>query len=281
MTEADKKTEAAKKAEAEKKASAAKKPEDAKSAAPAAASAAAKPAEAAKAAPATPTTPGKKVESGKKGDAEASKKAGKSGLFYPNRMAAILLRALEDVMGRNGLNAILNLAKLAEYIDKMPPDNLAREFDFSDFGALTAALEDMYGPRGGRGLGLRAGRATFAQGLKDFGALAGAGDLAFKVLPLPAKLKIGIPAMAKIFSTVSDQKTRVEEKDDHYLYTIEVCPVCWDRKTDKPCCHVAVGLLQEGLRWVSGGNEFRVGEIECHASGDKDCVFKIEKEPIG
>ena len=119
-------------------------------------------------------------------------------------------------MGKNGLNAILNLAKLGHLIESPPPSNLERKFDFSDYSAVNAALEDMYGPRGGRGLALRAGRASFAQGLKDFGALAGVGDVAFKVLPLPAKLKIGVPSMAKIFSQVSDQKTRVEDKGDHY-----------------------------------------------------------------
>jgi hypothetical protein len=31
-----------------------------------------------------------------------------SGLFYPNNLARITLLALEDVMGANGLNAILN-----------------------------------------------------------------------------------------------------------------------------------------------------------------------------
>ena len=36
----------------------------------------------------------------------------KSGLAYPNKFGLILVRALEDVMGRNGLNAILNLAEL-------------------------------------------------------------------------------------------------------------------------------------------------------------------------
>ena len=46
---------------------------------------------------------------------------------------------------------------------------------------------------------LRAGRATFNDVLKDFGALAGVGDIAFKVLPMHTKLKIGLSAMAKIF----------------------------------------------------------------------------------
>jgi len=106
----------------------------------------------------------------------------KSGLYYPNKIARIYIAAMEEVMGKNGLNAILNLAGLHQYIDNYPPDNLERQFDFADFTSLNIALEDMYGPRGGRGLALRAGRACFSQGLKNFGALAGVGDLAFKVL---------------------------------------------------------------------------------------------------
>ncbi len=204
----------------------------------------------------------------------------KSNLFYPNKIARIYIMAMEDVMGKNGLNAILNLAGLKTYIDNYPPDNLDRQFDFADFTALNAALEDLYGPRGGRGLALRAGRACFSQGLKNFGALAGVGDLAFKVLPLVAKLKIGIPAMATVFTNFSDQVSLVAEHDDHYTYTITKCPVCFGRTADKPVCHAAVGLLQEGLRWVSGGHEFRVVETECHAKGDPNCVFVIYKEPI-
>ena len=204
-----------------------------------------------------------------------------SGLFYPNKFGLITIKALEDVMGRNGLNAILNLAGLTKYTDGHPPDNLEKGFDFSELSSLGVALEEMYGPRGGRGLALRAGRATFSDALKDFGALAGVGDLAFKVLPLQAKLRIGLPAMAKIFSQVSDQETTVEEKDAEFIYSIHKCPVCWGRtNADKPVCFVATGLLQEGLKWISGGNEFRVNESRCHAMGDEVCEFVIQKEPL-
>jgi predicted hydrocarbon binding protein len=205
----------------------------------------------------------------------------KSNLFYPNKIARIYLQAMEEVMGKNGLNAILNMANLQHLIDNYPSDNLNREFDFADYSALNGALEEMYGPRGGRGLALRAGRASFAQGLRQFGALAGAGDLAFKVLPLATKLKIGIPSMAKIFSQVSDQKSTVEETDTEFIYTMNPCPVCFGRKSDKPMCHAGMGLLQEGLRWVSGGHEFRVQESKCLACGDEGCVLVVQKEPIG
>lgn len=206
-----------------------------------------------------------------------------SGYYYPNKIARIILHALEDVMGTNGLNAILNLAHLSQLIDNPPPDNLAKEFDFAYLSSINLALEEMYGPRGGRGLALRAGRAAFAEGLRNFGALAGVGDLAFKVLPLGAKLRIGLPAMAKIFSQLSDQVTTVEEKEHEFIYTIHRCPVCWGRAgtTDKPVCYMATGLLQEGLKWVSGGSEFRVNESKCIAKGDEVCEFIIQKTPMG
>ena len=200
---------------------------------------------------------------------------------YANKIALIAIKSLEEVMGKNGLNAILNLAHLPQMIDHYPPDNLERQFNFADFSAINLALEEMYGPRGGRGLALRAGRAVFADLLRNFGALAGAGDLAFKVLPLSAKMRIGIPAMARIFSQISDQYSTVEERETDFLYTIHRCPVCWGRNdSDKPVCFIAVGLLQGGLKWLSGGNEFRVTEIRCVAMSNPTCDFVIPKVPI-
>ncbi len=205
----------------------------------------------------------------------------KSGLAYPNKFGVILLHALEDVMGRNGLNAILNLASLNHYIEHPMPDNLEKGFDFAEVASVNAALEDMYGPRGGRGLSLRVGRALFADGLRNFGALAGVGDLAFKVLPLQAKLRIGIPAVAKIFSQISDQHSTVEEQENEFIYTIHKCSECTGRRSDdKPICFIATGILQEALKWVSGGNEFRVNESRCIAIGDTVCEYVIQKEPL-
>lgn len=205
----------------------------------------------------------------------------KSGYYYANKFALIILDALSDIMGENGLKAVLNLAHLPELIDNYPPDNLQKEFDFADVSAINQALEEMYGPRGGRGLALRVGRSTFADALKNFGALAGAGDMAFKILPLHTKMRIGVPAMARIFSQMSDQYSTSKEVDDTFVYTIHRCPVCWGRRElDKPVCFIAVGLLQEGLKWLSGGKEFRINESKCIAMGDAVCEFVIQKKPL-
>jgi hypothetical protein len=203
-----------------------------------------------------------------------------SGFNYPNKMGRIYLTALEEVMGKNGLNAILRLAKLERFIDNFPPDNLNKEFDFVYIAALHSALEEMYGPRGGRGLMQRAGRALFANGLRNFGALAGAGDLAFKVLPLGTKIKIAVPAIAKVFNATTDQVSNTQEFDDHYIYTLERCSMCWGRAADKPVCHTAVGIIQEAMKWMSGGREFKIEMLDCIACRAGMGRLKIYKEPL-
>lgn len=205
-----------------------------------------------------------------------------SGYFYPNRFGLILFDALEEIMGRNGLNAILNMAGLAQFIDNPPVDVMDKGFDFAYISALNKALEEMYGPRGGRGLQLRLGRVLFAQGLANFGALVGASDLAFKVLPLQAKLKAGLPAVAKVFDSLSDQTSYVKDPGgDHFHYIIDRCSMCWGRQVERPGGFIAAGIIEEALRWLSGGRTFRVDQLTCIGMGAENCTFAVYKEPIG
>jgi bacteriochlorophyll 4-vinyl reductase len=203
-----------------------------------------------------------------------------SGLYYPNRIARIYLDVLEDIMGKNGLNSVLHKAGLEQLIDNYPPSDLKKQFDFAEFSSLSQALDDTYGARGGRVFALRGGKASVKAGLESFGAAVGISGLAMKVLPLGAKVKVGLAGMAKIFSTFSDQTSRVEEQADRFVYVIERCPVCWGRKSDVPICYGAVGLLQGGLQWVSGNRDFRVIQTSCKAMGHDDCRFDVYKEPL-
>lgn len=205
----------------------------------------------------------------------------KSGYSLPNRLARITFLAVEALIGDASMQAVLNLAHLSHLINNYPPANLERSFDFAHYTALNVGLEEMYGERGGRGIALRAGRKTFEDALSNFGALAGTGDAAFKVLPLGSKLKIALPALAKIFTSISDQETSLEEHSHHYEYSVTRNPVCWGRRgEERPVCYLQVGLLQEALHRISNGREFRVDEASCLACGDNACRFILQKEPI-
>ncbi len=200
--------------------------------------------------------------------------------FYPNKMGRIVLTALEEIMGSHGVNAVLNLADLQHLIGNYPPNNLEPGVPFEQIGTIFQTLDDMYGIRGGRGLALRAGRETWKYALKEFAPVLGIADLATRTLPLSIKLKIGLDVFAQTFNKFSDQEVRLGEDELGYLWIIERCPICWNRQSPTPCCHLAIGILEQSLDWVSRGRRFHVEEIACTAAGDPTCTIRIHKKPL-
>jgi predicted hydrocarbon binding protein len=176
--------------------------------------------------------------------------------------------------------ALLNMAKIPEYIGNYPPDNMEKGFSFQQVSQLQQAIWDMYGPRGARVFATRAGEQTFNDGLAHFGALANAAQAAMRIGSLEMKIKIGLGFFARWFNEVSDQVVTVTESETHWNWVIRRCPICWERQSNQPLCHLAIGVLQGGLAWVSGGGMFRLAEIECTAMGAQDCIIQIDKRPI-
>lgn len=184
-------------------------------------------------------------------------------------------------MGPNGLSSLLKIAQMEAYLHNPPPHDLERQFDFAEIAALNEALEEMYGVRGGRGMALRIGQSAFSRGLKDFGTMRAVNDSAFRALPLDKRIYYGLRGLASILSNFSDQTSSVENGDNSLLFISDVSPFSWRRKTEKPTCHMMVGMILECLRWSSNGYEFYVRETECRACGSQRCVFRVNKSAIG
>lgn len=200
--------------------------------------------------------------------------------FYPQKMGRIILLGMEEVISKGGVDAILHLAELDDLIQNYPPSKAEKSFSFEKVSLLLGTLEQAYGPRGGRGLALRTGRASFKYGLKEYGTMLGLTEVAFRLLPLSTKLRVGARSFAELFNKHTDQRVRVEETDSTIFWHIERCPLCWERKADEPICHLAVGLLQEALYWLSGGKVFNVEETACIARGDSNCTILVYKTPL-
>lgn len=201
----------------------------------------------------------------------------KSGLFYPNLFVRITLNALTEVVGENGMNTLYRMAGLPDLIQQLPPANQEKEFDFSDFARLFQTLYDLFGAHGGKGLARRAGRATFADGLKTYGALYGVEDLAMRNLPVEEKTTITLNTIAELFNQLTDQLTSVhaDVHGSEWIFEVKHCPVCWGRTSTEPVCAVTEGLLDEALFSLSGGSRFEISEIECSATGADVCRFLI------
>jgi predicted hydrocarbon binding protein len=196
---------------------------------------------------------------------------------YSDKLGKILLLGLKEILGSNGLNALLNMAELPDFIGASTDD---REIGFEDLSKILVTLEKIYGPHGGHGVALRTGRACYKYSLQEFGPELGTQDMGFRLLPPDQKLVAQAERLADLFNANSDQRVRVQENEAQILWQIDRCPACWGRRVEVPVCHLAVGLLQEACYWVSGGKLYNVEEKSCIARGDPSCTVVIDKQPF-
>jgi len=187
---------------------------------------------------------------------------------------------MEEILGFNEVKVVLNLAHLPEYIDHYPAKDQELKFPFEHVSQIQVALESAYGSRAGRGVAQRIGRTCVKYGLREFGRELGITDLSFRLLPLPTRIKVGSETLAGLFNQGTDPRVRMEVDEKYIFWQIKPCPLCWERHTDRPCCALAVGLLQEALYWVSGGKNFLVEEKKCIACGDSTCTIVVDRTPM-
>ncbi len=201
-------------------------------------------------------------------------------LYYPNRWARIVLTSAEEIVGKPGVAALLNMTSMSDLIDNYPPDNMKKEFTFTRFGKLQQAFWDMYGNRGARVFATRAGEQSFNDGLSRFDTVAKAAQVAMKIGSLEKRISIGLGFFQKFFNTVSDQVVLLEENEKEWRWVIERCPMCAGRKSDQPVCHLAVGVLRAACAWGSDGKQYRITPTQCIASGADKGIIVIEKYPM-
>ncbi len=186
---------------------------------------------------------------------------------------------MEEIIGRSGLNAVLNLRRSQAGAKPVPVGPLGR-MDYAEIAAIGSGLEQMYGPRGGHGVALRAGRAGFKYILRQNGLAMGITDLQFRLLPVPARVKTGLEAMAGLMARLGDEEVTISENEFSWFWSSRHCPYCWQRSNQQPVCHFTVGILQEFFSWVSSGRVYAVSELQCQACGAAACLFQIDKKAI-
>jgi len=201
--------------------------------------------------------------------------------FYPNIWGRSILISAEEILGEKGIRSLLNLSGLQEYIGNYPPDNIQKAFPFTHVAKLQQGLYDMYGSKGARVFATRGGEQTFQHSMDKYDKVTKAAQAAMGLGSIDTRMKIGVNFFAKFFNTVSDQYIRIEDTDAQWLWIIERCPMCWERKADEPVCHLGVGVLNAASRWATKGSKFRISEVECIAMGAPACVLAIDKQPIG
>lgn len=202
------------------------------------------------------------------------------GYRFQNQLGRLILCSMEEVIGKIELSSALNLAGLF-FLMKDGSCAEERQVDpFEMLGMVQGALEQTYGLRGGQGLALRTGRVFFSQLIREYGSSIGLSDVNFSLYSPEQKIKAVIDHLAVFFNQQTDRSITITSTEDHIFWRFEGCPFCLERHESEPVCHLPVGILQEGLYWVSGGKIYDVVEVACIACGDPACIIRINRTPF-
>ncbi len=191
-----------------------------------------------------------------------------------NTIVRQALVSAEEVMGTNGLNAVLRLSELERFVNNLPPDNLEPGIQASEYARLNQAIEEFYG-RGGRGMLRRIGKASFEYAINEQAALLGVAGTALKLLPQKQRIKFILNSMASALKKSNPQvEAWVDEDGDTLAYVESSCAICHSRQNEKPICYLYLGSLGEAVKWATG-KEYAITETHCLAKGDEYCRFEV------
>lgn len=191
-----------------------------------------------------------------------------------NTIVRQALSSAEEVMGKNGLNAILRLSQLDRFIDNLPPDNIEPGIKATEYARFNQAIEEFYG-RGGRGMLKRIGKASFEYAMREQSALLGVAGTALKLLPQHQRIKFMLNSMANALKKTNDQvEAWVEDENGVLAYLESTCAICHSRTSEKPICYLYLGSLGEAIFWGTG-KHYQLTETHCLAKGDPYCRFEV------
>ena len=191
-----------------------------------------------------------------------------------NSLVRQALASAQEVMGDNGLHAVLRTSGLERFIGNFPPNDLEPSIQTSQYARLNQAIEDFYG-RAGKGMLRRIGKASFQYGVREQAALLGVAGIAMKLLPERQRIKFILNGMSDALKKSNAQvNTWVDESGDRIAYIDATCGICHSRHAEAPICYLYQGSIGEAVKWATG-KEHDILETHCMAKGDEYCRFEV------
>jgi len=191
-----------------------------------------------------------------------------------NGLVRQALMSAQEVMGENGLNAVLHSVGLDRYIGNFPPNDTNPGIKTVEYAKLNEAIEAFYG-RGGKGMLRRVGRASFQYGIREQGALMGVAGVALKLMAQKQRIKFVLNGMVDALKKTNPQVDAwVDESGERIAYCESTCAICLGRHSEQPVCHLYVGSVAEAVRWATD-QDYEVTETHCIAKGDPYCRFEV------
>ncbi len=178
----------------------------------------------------------------------------------------IVMDATEEVIGENGLKAMLNFAKMPYLFENKPDYGYEKLYTDEEYARIIGSYYDLLGVSGAKSIFRMVGRAiakrTTGLGLFD----------AFKDLPAGERLLKSV----ELYTTISG-RGRAFTEDGVIVYDNTGCTTCAGIESKVPVCTLVGGFLDDMAKWA-GIQGKRSVETRCKAMGHETCRYEIRPE---
>jgi predicted hydrocarbon binding protein len=193
-----------------------------------------------------------------------------------NRAFRVILLGVEDVVGKNGMAAVLRAAKLPQYIDNYPPSDTENGGHAVHYlSNINHALYDIYGARGARAILNRIGRGRARKAIEENATFANATRAATMLLPRRMRIKLSLEKVSKEYSHQMGTSIKISEDAESIYWEDPLCSSCLDWKSETPVCYTNAGFIFGILSWGLGDDDLQIQEVTCRAKGDAVCKYRV------
>ncbi|MBN1572860.1 MAG: hypothetical protein JW984_06640 [Deltaproteobacteria bacterium] len=180
-----------------------------------------------------------------------------------NVVIRILLDATEDILGVNGVKALLNYANMASLIENKPDYSMEKNFTDDEYAVLSSNYYKVLGTSGAKAVFRIVGTSIVKQ-------VQGTGMLeSFNDLEKEEKLFKAIELYC-----LASGRGKVKKEGEKIIFDNPDCTACKNIKDDAPFCTVYNGMLDAFIKWA-GVEGLKSVEIKCMAMGDDTCCWEI------
>ncbi|MBN1573625.1 MAG: 4-vinyl reductase [Deltaproteobacteria bacterium] len=195
-----------------------------------------------------------------------------------NMTFRVMLLGINEIVGQNGLDVVLNFTGLTKYRNAIPPNNdLVEDCWISEATGLDKGIEEIFGGNGAAAILVQVGKKQAVWGLEENGEVAGQLKKTMDGKGDFERIKMILTITATIISAQMNTEVWIEEDDDAVYYCDKSATHCFNRTSILPVCFVTVGFLLGLVEWATGKNDWRVKETRCMALGEEYCAYRVSK----
>ncbi len=196
-----------------------------------------------------------------------------------NMTFRVMLLGINEIVGQNGLDVVLNFTGLGKYREAIPPNNdLVEDCWISEATGLDRGVEEIFGGNGAAAILVQVGKKQALWGLEENrevteqlkGSIEGKDDI--------ERIKMILNITAGIISAQMNTEVWIEERGEEVFYCDRGGTHCFKRLSSQPVCFVTVGFLLGLVEWATGNNDWKINETRCMALGHEYCVYRVSRK---